>query len=150
MTELDHINSHILRVLERDGRISNLNLAAEVGLSPSACLRRVQEMERQGIIRGYRAVIDRKKLGQGFVAYVGVGLSDHRRAALRAFETAIGAAPEVREMHNITGTIEYLLRLECADMAAYRHFHQQVLGELPMVDSIVTYVLMASPKDLRA
>lgn len=81
MAELDSINERILRELGREGRISNIELADRVGLSPSACLRRVQELERQGVIQGYRAVLDRAKLGSGFVACIGVGLNDHSKAS---------------------------------------------------------------------
>jgi len=136
--------------LQRDGRISNLDLAASVGLSPSACLRRVQEMERTGIIKGYRAVLDPVAMGTGFVAYMTVGLSQHTKAAQEAFERAVARAPQVREVHNITGTREYLLRVEAADLAAYKHFHTDVLGVLPQVNAITTYVVMDSPKDDRA
>lgn len=149
MTKLDAINERILRVLSRDGRISNLDLAAEVGLSASACLRRVQEMERGGIIKGYRAVLDAGQMGVGFVAYMTVGLSLHTKAAQEAFERAVARAPEVREVHNVTGTVEYLLRVEAADLAAYKHFHTEVLGVIPQVSAITTYVVMGSPKDTR-
>ncbi|MBT8409824.1 MAG: Lrp/AsnC family transcriptional regulator [Alphaproteobacteria bacterium] len=147
---MDSINRQILQELARDGRISNLTLAERVGLSPSACLRRVQELERSGIIKGYRAVLDRAQLGQGFVAYVGVGLSDHSKASQEAFERAISRAPEVRECHNTTGTIEYLLRVETSDLAAYKVFHTDVLGVLPQVNAITSYVVMGSAKDDRA
>ncbi|MEL6608154.1 MAG: Lrp/AsnC family transcriptional regulator [Pseudomonadota bacterium] len=150
MAKHDPINDQILRELSRDGRISNLDLAARVGLSPSACLRRVQELERTGVITGYRAVLDRSKLGQGFVAYVTVGLSNHTKAAQEAFERAMGAAPQVRECHNITGTIEYLLRVEVADLPAFKYFHTEVLGTVPHVNAITTYLVMGSPKDERA
>jgi Lrp/AsnC family transcriptional regulator, leucine-responsive regulatory protein len=150
MTKIDATNHRILRELQRDGRISNLDLAANVGLSPSACLRRVQEMERAGIIKGYRAVLDPVAMGTGFVAYMTVGLSQHTKAAQEAFERAVARAPEVREVHNITGTREYLLRVEAADLAAYKHFHTDVLGVLPQVNAITTYVVMDSPKDDRA
>jgi Lrp/AsnC family transcriptional regulator, leucine-responsive regulatory protein len=150
MTKIDATNHRILRELQRDGRISNLDLAAGVGLSPSACLRRVQEMERSGIIKGYRAVLDPVAMGTGFVAYMTVGLSQHTKAAQVAFERAVARAPEVREVHNITGTREYLLRVEAADLAAYKHFHTDVLGVLPQVNAITTYVVMDSPKDDRA
>ena len=111
----DQINRQILRELTRDGRISNLELAERVGLSPSACLRRVQELEKAGVITGYRAVLDPAAMGVGFVAYIGVGLGEHTKAAQEGFERALQQAPEVVECHNITGTIEYLLRVECAD-----------------------------------
>jgi DNA-binding Lrp family transcriptional regulator len=150
MTAMDRYNERILSELSRDGRISNVALAERVGLSPSACLRRVQELERSGVIRGYRAVLDRTALGRGFVAYVAVGLSDHSKAAQHAFEAAIADVPEVLECHNVTGTVEFLLRVECADLAAYRNVHTDVIGTLPMVTSITTYVVMESAKDARA
>lgn len=150
MMVLDQISENILRELGRDGRISNIELADRVGLSPSACLRRVQELERRGVITGYRAVLDRTAMGAGFVAYIGVGLNDHSKASQEAFEKAISTAPEVRECHNITGTIEYLLRVECADLKAYKSFHTDMLGALPQVNGITSYVVMGSPKDERA
>ena len=150
MAALDRISEHIMRELSGNGRISNLELAERVGLSPSACLRRVQDLEKKGIITGYRAVLDRTALGSGFVAYVGVGLSDHSKSSQEAFERAIARAPEVVECHNITGTIEYLLRVECADLRAYKSFHTDMLGALPQVNGITSYVVMGSPKDERA
>jgi len=147
---MDQINQKILRELGRDGRISNLDLAEKVGLSPSACLRRVQELEKSGIIKGYRAVLDKAALGTGFVAYAAVGLNSHTKASQVAFERAMSVAPEVVECHNITGTVEYLLRIEVADLAAYKSFHTDVVGTLPQVNSITSYVVMGSPKDERA
>lgn len=147
---MDQINEKILRVLSLDGRISNLDLAERVGLSPSACLRRVQDLERRGVIAGYRAVLDPDAMGRGFVAYIGVGLGEHTKQAQENFERAVSRAPEVIECHNITGTIEYLLRIECSDLRAYKTFHTDVLGVMPHVTSITTYVVMGSPKDERA
>lgn len=137
-------------MLTREGRISNQALAEKAGLSPSACLRRVAALERDGIITGYRATLDPARMGRAFAAYVGVGLSDHSKASQEAFERSIARAPEVRECHNITGTIEYLLRVECADLASYKVFHTDVLGALPQVKAITSYVVMGSPKDERA
>ncbi|PTX04038.1 Lrp/AsnC family transcriptional regulator [Pararhodobacter aggregans] len=150
MIDHDPLNEKILRELSRDGRLSNLLLAERVGLSPSACLRRVQELERRGVIKGYRAVLDPAQTGRGFVAYITVGLSQHTKASQSDFERAIAQAPQVRECHNVTGTIEYLLRVEVADLAAYKHFHTEILGTLPQVNAISTYVVMESPKDERA
>lgn len=150
MSGIDETGEKILRVLAREGRISNLELAERVGLSPSACLRRVQDLERRGVIAGYRAVLDPAKLGVGFVAYVTVGLSQHTKAAQVGFERAMRAAPQVRECHNITGTVEYLLRVEVADLVAYKHFHTEILGTLPQVSALTTFVVMGSPKDERA
>lgn len=150
MVAMDRINKKILQQLSSDGRLSNIELAERVGLSPSACLRRVQDLERRGIIQGYRAVLDRNQTGGGFVAYIGVGLNNHSKASQEAFEASISGAREVKECHNITGTIEYLLRVECQDLAAYKHFHTEVLGILAQVNSITSYIVMGSPKDERA
>ena len=147
---MDQINKNILRELNRNGRISNLDLAEKVGLSPSACLRRVQELERRGVIKGYRAILDKSAMGTGFVAYAAVGLNSHTKASQQAFERAMEVAPEVVECHNITGTVEYLLRIEVAGLAVYKSFHTDVIGTLPQVNSITSYVVMGSPKDERA
>jgi Lrp/AsnC family leucine-responsive transcriptional regulator len=149
MRELDEIDDRILRELSVDARITNVLLADRVGLSPSACLRRVQDLERKGIVAGYRARISRKHLGRSFVAYMMVGLSSQKKAAHKAFERAVGAAREVVECHNVTGNFEYLLRVEVPDLDSYKHFHTEVLGGLPDVTIITTYVVMASPKDER-
>lgn len=150
MAKIDPTDQKILRELTRDAKQSNLDLAQRIGLSPSATLRRVQELERQGVIKGYRAVLDPSALGIGFIAYVTVGLNTHTKAAQEAFERAVARAPQVIECHNITGTVEYLLRVEASDLTAYKHWHTDVLGILPQVRSITTFVVMGSPKDQRA
>jgi DNA-binding Lrp family transcriptional regulator len=150
MTDLDATSHRILRELRRDGRLSNLQLAERVGLSPSATLRRVQEMERRGVIRGFRAVVDPGSVGRSYVVYVAVGLREHTKAAQKGFEAAMAAAPEVVECHNIAGAFEYLLRVEARDLAAYKAFHTDVLGTVPAVRSITSHIVMESPKDERA
>ena len=147
--KIDKIGQKILRELTRDGRIANTQLAERCGLSPSACLRRVQEMERAGIIKGYRAVLDPAAMGRDFVAYLTVGLSDHTKEGQERFERAVAALDEVRECHNITGTIEYLLRVEAEDLAAYKAFHTDRIGTIEGVRQLTTHVVMDSPKDER-
>ncbi|MBC2776316.1 Lrp/AsnC family transcriptional regulator [Parasphingopyxis marina] len=149
MTDFDRIDRNILHALEKDGRISNVELAAKVALSPSACLRRVQALEQSGAIRGYRAIVSPEARGVNFIAYLTVGLSRHTKAEQEAFERAIANAPEVRECHNVTGTVEYLLRVETADLAAYKHFHTEVIGAIPQVATMISYIVMESPKDER-
>lgn len=149
MSTLDTKNEQILRELGRNARMTNLELAERVNLSPSACLRRVQEMERTGIIKGYRVVTDRVAMGKGLLVYLAVSLSGHSREAQKAFERAIANAPEVRECHNVTGSIEFLLRVEVADLDDYKRFHTDVLAALPQVSGLTTYVVMDSPKDER-
>lgn len=150
MTKIDQTDRRILRALSRDGRLSNLALADQVGLSPSACLRRVAALEKRGVIAGYRAVLNPEKIGIGFTAYVTVGLNKHNKESQHAFERAMKNAPEVSECHNTTGAVEYLLRVEVADLVAYKHFHTEVLGTLSQVNAITSYVVMGSPKDERA
>ncbi|MEL6220253.1 MAG: Lrp/AsnC family transcriptional regulator [Pseudomonadota bacterium] len=149
MSDIDPINDKILQELARDGRIKNAELAERVGLSQSSCLRRVQDLERRGIIKGYRAVVDRSAVDRGFVAYLAVGLSDHSKAGQEAFERAIARAPQVVECHNVTGTVEYLLRVEVADLPAYKLLHTDIVGALPQVSSMTSYIVMGSPKDER-
>ena len=148
--KIDQIPRHILQVLSGEGRISNIDLAARVGLSPSACLRRVQELERSGVIKGYRAVLDQGALDRAVTAYVTVGWSDHSKASQESFERAVQHAPEVREYHNITGNVEYFLRVEVADLEAFKTFHTDVLGVLPQVNALTSYFAISSPKDERA
>jgi DNA-binding Lrp family transcriptional regulator len=106
----------------------------------------VQELEKSGVIAGYRAVLNPEALGIGFVAYLAIGLGDHTLPSQLGFEQAMHDSDEVRECHNITGVVEYLVRIEVADIAAYKAFHAGVLGGLPQVNSITTYVVLDSPK----
>jgi len=149
MTTIDEFDERILQELKANGRISNTELASRIGLSASACLRRVQELEKTGVIKGYGAIIDNSLLGIGFTAYITVGLSVHTKKSQNDFEKAIVKSPEVRECHNVTGSFEYILRVETKDLASYKFFHTDVLGTLPQVNSISTYVVMESAKDER-
>ena len=146
---MDQFDEKILHALSRDGRMTHTTLGKHVGLSPSAVLRRVQDLEKRGIITGYRAIIDPAKIGNTFIALIGVGLNDHTKASQEAFERSITAAKEVRECHNVTGTIEYMLRVEVEDLAAFKKFHTDILGALPQVNAITTFAVMSSPKDER-
>ena len=150
MTKIDPIDRKILQELSKDGRQSNTDLANRIGLSPSACLRRVQELERTGVIKGYRAILDAEQMGRSFIAYLAVGLSDHSKAGQKAFEQAMEAAPQVVECHNITGTVEYMLRVEVADLFAYKHLHTEIIGQLSQVSSLTSYIVLGSPVDRRA
>jgi len=149
MDKLDRKSEEILQALQRDGRITNLELAERVGLAPSTCLRRVQELEKRGIITGYRAMVDRRAVGAGFLSYISVGLSDHTRDGQKVFERAMALFPEVRECHNIAGEWEYLLRVETADLADYKLFHTEKLGTVPGVAKINSHIVLGTAKDER-
>jgi len=150
MSVLDEIDTKILRELMRDGKLSNNQLAERINRSPSACLRRVQELEKIGAIRGYRAVIDPAHLGRFVTVYVAVGLYRHRKQDQAEFEEAMCRASEVVECHNISGTVEYLLRVEVQSLDDYKRFHTDVLGTVSVVSSIVSHFVMGTPKDERS
>ncbi|KPV97057.1 MULTISPECIES: Lrp/AsnC family transcriptional regulator [unclassified Pseudoalteromonas] len=144
---MDKFNEQILFELSRDSSLTNIQLAERIGLSPSACLRRVQELERAKIITGYKATIDTEQLGIGFKAFITVGLSVHTKTAQTQFEEAITFSKEVLECHNVTGAFEYILRVETKDLKSYKQFHTNVLGDIEQVATITTHVVMDSVKD---
>ncbi|MBP2320352.1 Lrp/AsnC family leucine-responsive transcriptional regulator [Kibdelosporangium banguiense] len=139
---MDEVDRAILAALEKDGRISNADLAEQVGLSPSPCLRRVRRLEETGVIRGYRAVIDPAAAGRGLRVIVGVRLARHARADVVAFERAIVQLSEVVVTHHVTGNFDYLLQVEVADLPAYEDFHANRLAGLPGVAIANSYVAM--------
>lgn len=149
MMKIDGYNKKILQILQKDGRISNVDLAEKVGLSPSACLRRVQELERQKVITGYTVKTNKAALGIGLVLYVTVGLSQHRRKDIEEAKRIIETAPEITECHLVTGTIEFILRVEVEDLEAYKVFHRDVLGAIPNVSNFTSYICVDTTKDIR-
>lgn len=132
----------ILAALAADGRISNADLAERVGLSPSPCLRRVRRLEESGIIRGYRAVIDPSAVGRALRVFVGVRLARHSKAEVAAFERAVAGLAEVVQTHHVTGSFDYLLDVEVADLSAYEQFHANRLADLPGVAHVTSSVTM--------
>ncbi len=144
---MDGIDQRIIKELQREGRISNAELAKRVGLSASGCHRRVNELEQSGIISGYKATLNRRALGLGCTIYILVGLNDHSRDALLTFERAMMKRSEIAECHCITGSSEYLLRVHVADLDAFKSFHTDVLGAVPSIARITSHVVMSSPKE---
>jgi Lrp/AsnC family leucine-responsive transcriptional regulator len=130
---LDKIDRRILRVLQADGRISNLKLADEVHLSPTAVLERVKRLTRDGYILGYEARLNPVKLGQGLLVFVEILL-------------AVQVRPEILEAHLVAGGFDYLLKTRVADMAAYREFIGSVIWTLPGVRETRTYAVMEEVK----
>ena len=125
---LDPIDRKILAVLQRDNQITNLALAERVGLSPPPCLRRVRRLRELGIIEKDVALVDPIKVGQGIIAFVGVELDRQREDVLASFERKISAEPEVQQCYFVSGEIDYLLVVTCADMETYNGFARRVLA----------------------
>ncbi|ARJ69040.1 Lrp/AsnC family transcriptional regulator [Paracoccus contaminans] len=130
---LDPTDRRILTVLQRDGRISNADLAQRVNLSASACHRRVQRLEEAGFIAAYVALLDPRKLGQTTTVFVEITLSGQGDATLEAFERAVRAVPEVLECHLMAGSADYLLKVLAADTDDFARIHRQHLARLPGV-----------------
>lgn len=147
---LDRIDRRILDVLQRDGRISNLKLAEEVALSPTAVLARVQRLTREGFILGYEARLDPVKLGAGMLVFVEVLLDRTTPNVFEQFKAAVQAHPEILECHMVAGGFDYLLKTRSADMNAYRVFAGRVLWQLPGVRETRTYAVMEEVKSSSA
>jgi len=145
--ETDRIDRNILAALSRDGRLSMSELAREVGLSRTPVQARVQRLEREGFIRGYAALVDRERMGEGHVAFVQVTLSDTRSAALDAFNRAVIGIAEVEQCHMIAASFDYLLKVRTKDIAAYRRVLGERISALPHVEHTSTFVAMETVKD---
>jgi DNA-binding Lrp family transcriptional regulator len=133
---LDRLDRKLLALLQADGRISNTELAQQVGLSQSACLRRVQWLEKAGVIEGYGARLNHKALGRGETVFIEITLAHQSEAALDAFERAVAASPEILECHLMAGDYDYLLRVAVADSADYERLHRKQLAAFPHVARI--------------
>ena len=121
-TELDAFDRHIITALQEDGRLSNVELAERIGLSPSPCLRRVKRLEREGYIDGYRAILPRKRIGLGFTVFLGVKIGGHADEEAVEFEKAVTAMPEIIACHMISGEADYLLEVVVPDLQHYERF----------------------------
>lgn len=129
----DEIDRRILVLLQKDSRITNADLAGRVNLSPSACHRRVQRLEAAGLIRGYVALLDARRLGRRAVVFVEITLSGQADELLEAFEVAVRAIPDVLECHLMAGTADYLLKVVAQDTDDFARIHRQHLARLPGV-----------------
>ncbi len=143
---LDRLDRAILRELQSDGRLTNVELAKRVRLSPSPCLRRVKSLEERGYISGYRAVLDRRRVGRGLYVFVMVSLNSQRQDTLEGFERAVAGLDEVLECYLMAGESDYLLGVAVADLDAYQRFFTKKLGELPGVASLRSLISMKTVK----
>lgn len=135
---IDEFDHKILALLERDGALTSAALADKVGLSASACHRRVKLLEAEGVIEGYAAILSDKALGRGATIFVAVTLENQRSATMAAFERAVAQCREVHDCHLMTGESDYLLRIVIEADDTYERVHRERLSRLPGVSRLVS------------
>lgn len=145
--DIDGFDRKILTVLSTEGRISITELAQRIGLSKSPTQARLRRLEMDGVITGYRAMIDPIRLGLDHVAFVEVRLTDTREAALSAFNDAVRRIAEIEQAHLIAGSFDYLLKIRTHDMRSYRKVLAEKLSTLPHIANTSTYVAMEAVKE---
>lgn len=133
---IDDTDLKILRTVQEDARLSNVELAERIGLSASPCLRRLRRLERDGVIKGYMTLLDQKAVGLPVSVFISVTLKEQSEAALADFEGRIRQLPQVMECYLMTGAADYLLRVVTADLAAYESFLKEHLTRIPAIASI--------------
>jgi Lrp/AsnC family transcriptional regulator, leucine-responsive regulatory protein len=140
--ELSLLDRRILRVLQRDGRISNAELAREVGLSPAACWTHTKRLFDTGVIRSVRALLDPEAVGRGTLALVGVVLDRSTPESFAAFEAAVRAMEQVLECVLVAGEVDYFLRIRVRDLPAFNRLHSERIIALPGVRQVRTFFVM--------
>ncbi len=144
--KLDRIDLRILRDLQQEGRMTNVELARRAGISPPPCLRRVRALEQTGCILGYHAEVDPEALGFGVTVFANVGLHSQAEADLTAFEALVASWPEVRECHMLAGETDFLLKIVATDWDAYQRFLTTRLTAAPNVSVVKSALAVRSSK----
>jgi Lrp/AsnC family leucine-responsive transcriptional regulator len=143
---IHHVDRQILEILQRQGRIPNVQLAAEVGLSPPAVLERVRKLEERGIIERYVALVDNKKVGLSTVAFVAVSLNLHQKDSIENFHGFVSECGKVLECYHIAGTEDYLLKIYSRDIDDYEHFLLNTLTKIEGIDRVKTMFVLSTLK----
>ena len=146
MTDLDKTDRRILAQLQLDGRISTVDLAERIGLSPTSTSERLRHLQREGYVTGFRAMLDPQRVGLGLLVFVEVSLDKTTPDVFERFAAAVRRAPEVLECHMVAGGFDYLVKTRVADMTAYRRFLGEILLALPGVKETRTYAVMEEVK----
>lgn len=144
--KLDNIDRKILRNLQEDGRITNINLSKRIGISAPPCLRRVRALEEAGYIRGYHANVNHEALGYGVTVFAQVGLSSQAETDLKAFESLVENWPEVRECHMLAGEADFILKVVSANWDSYNRFLTTELTAAPNVSLVKSALAIRTSK----
>jgi Lrp/AsnC family transcriptional regulator, leucine-responsive regulatory protein len=143
---LDRTDLRILRELQTNGRATIVDLAERVALSPTACQRRVRQLEESGVITGYRAMLNRTALGLSIEAFIQVNIERQSKDVTERFEAAVQELPEVRACYVMTGDLDFLLHVNVADLKAFSEFAMRTLIALPGVKDVRSSIVLESPK----
>lgn len=143
---MDDIDRAIIDQLQQHGRLTNLELAERVGLSPSPCLRRVRQLEADGVIEGYAAIVNRRAIGRAYEPLVWVTLSEVTRESMTAFESAVDAIDDVVEVMRMMGQPDYLLRIATTDAESFEVLYMDHLARLPHVQTLTSQLAMKTVK----
>jgi len=149
MATFDRLDAAIVDRLQRDGRLSNARLAEQLALSEASCWRRQKRLEEAGVIEGYQAVVNRRRLGIGVMAFVQIGCTQHSEEVTAQFEAIIGASANVLACYNVTGEADFLLQVVARDLDDYSRFVEQVLRKLPGVYNIRSNLCLRELKSER-
>jgi Lrp/AsnC family leucine-responsive transcriptional regulator len=144
--ELDAIDCRIVSELQANARLSNIELAERIGLSPSPCLRRVKRLEREGYIEGYRASLQRSRVGLGFSVFLAVKIDGHANKEASRFERAVVEMPEVIACHLVSGDADYFLEVVVPDLGDYQRFLVGKLLEMPIVREVHSNIAIQTLK----
>lgn len=143
---IDDTNRRILEALQNDSSITNTELARRVGLAPASTLERVRKMEQAGVISRYVALVDQEAVGKSITAFVEISMAAHSGEAVRAFEDAIGAIPEVLECHHVAGDKDFLLKVVVADISTYEKLAVDVIAQIPNIGRVKTDFVLSTTK----
>ena len=150
IAQIDRFDRKILALLQEDGRLTNGDLSERVNLSPSQCSRRRQRLEEEGLIRGYRAVLDRERLGLSLTNMVTVTLATHNRDNAQRFAELVARLPEVQEAHALTGEMDYILKVVTPDLKSLSEFVNDVLLPHESVQHVKTAIVLQTLKETSA
>lgn len=144
--ELDKIDFNILKILQENGRITNLQLSQHIGLSPAPTLERVRKLENSGFIKSYHALVDEEKLGLGIKTFIQVSLDFHQQDTIQTFLTEIQAIKEITECHHVTGQCDFLLKAYVKDIKTYEQLIMQKISKITVVKTFHTMMIMSTSK----
>jgi Lrp/AsnC family transcriptional regulator, leucine-responsive regulatory protein len=142
----DKTDLQILKILQQNGRITNLQLSGEIGLSPAPTLERVRKLENAGVIKSYHAVVDEEELGLGIKTFIMVQLDFHKSNTIQTFAEEVSSIREVVECHHVTGGCDFLLKVYAKDIRAYERLIMEKISNISVVKTIQTMMILSTSK----